>query len=247
MRRFLLALLFSLALPNYSYAALPTPIQVASGSGAASTTESATLGAGVGGGHLTIAVIFAGSLSITPTTISSVSDDKGDSFTLLDQQAAGSGATSAAGVLAYCLNTTTGATVITATLSQAATISRIQVGEYPVSGATLDKHTAAVGTTTSAASGSTSATSQASELLIGWVSARTTGTMALSNPNPANDLSQSLGTSQVAAFSDALLNTTGTQSSSYTIGGTSQFAWANGVATFTVPSSHLLSSLGAGS
>lgn len=226
--------------------ALPTPVQIASGAGTSASTVVATFAGGVSGGNLTGVTVFAGPLVSTPSTVLSVTNDKGDSYVLLDQQAAGTGTTSAAGVFAYCLNTTAGATIITATLSQNATISKSEAGEWSLIGAVLDKHIAANGTTTSAASGSTATTTVASALQIGWVAARCLGTMSLSSPSPANDLSQSSGTSQVAAFSDALLSSLGTQSASYTIGGTSSFAWACGTAIFSSPTVKSLSLLGCG-
>jgi hypothetical protein len=217
--------------PCLGVGALPTPVQTAVGTNtSAASTVVATFGQGVGSGHLV--VLYLEGTAATSTTFSTISDDKGDSFTIIDQQTSGG---FRAG-FAYLLSATAGATIITANISQSSgTGSSMVAAEYATISAALDKHTSALQTATNAlASGNTATTTQNTELLVGWVGVKGTGGSTISAPTPSGNLTQENGNpTAVAALSDGLQTTTQAQASAYTFNGVSAQASGTGIATFT--------------
>jgi len=110
--------------------------------GASSSSTVVCNMAPVGGGN-TI-VLWIGS-NTTVTGVNSVTDDKGDTCTVLDE-AGGVGAYNLTS--AYCVGVTAGAKTFTATLSSAATLALIFGDEYSsLAALVLDKHVAQTQTT----------------------------------------------------------------------------------------------------
>lgn len=221
--------------------ALPTPVQFGSGGAGPTniTSFTATFTNPMAGGNTGFAVV--GGAGVGGAAISTVVDDKGNSWTLIDSKT-NAASTALNGSAWYHPNSTAGAQVLTCTFAGSFTgTTSAQLAEYAITGATpLDVHTATAGTGTGSPqtvlSGTTAATIQASELIVGWlVSNSTPSPPTLSSPNPSNDFTTRIQVGQQASISDKIVSATGAQSASYVATYPSTMGYICGVATFKIP------------
>lgn len=222
--------------------ALPTPVQHSGVAGSGSSSIF-TFSQAVTAGNMAALIIYAGAISVTPTTITSVIDNKGNNWTKIDGMSTAATSPSS-GYLYYLPNAVSGTTSVTVTLNQSPSLGwSMYMEEWAVTGASpLDKHAINAGTATggssfTTAAGPTATTSQNNELVIGWVGASSPALGAsLTSPTPANDFNQASFNSgiQIVGFSDLLASSTGTFSSAYSGTYSTQYQWVSGVATFKI-------------
>ena len=161
------ALLLCAAVPRLAHAAARVQGCTTQNGATSSATVVCTMGAGVGGGHLV--VLFVGT-NVGVTGVSSVTDDKSDSCTVVDE-AGGAGNYNLTSV--YCPNVTAGATTFTATLSSAATLAMAFGAEFSgvLTTSPLDVHAAQTqttpGTGANAITSGSVTTTHANELIVG--------------------------------------------------------------------------------
>jgi hypothetical protein len=106
------------------------------------TTLALSLGGAVGSGHTVTGLVSYGLGSVAPT-VSSITDDKSNTYTLVDN-AIKAGATNTWGTSFFLQNITNGPTTITANFSQGVRFNRMLLDEYSgvAASSPLDGHTA---------------------------------------------------------------------------------------------------------
>ena len=216
---------------------LPTPINAYSGVGAASSSCNASTAIPSTSGSLLLAVVTAGALSGTGTSINSVTDNIGNTWVVVDSSLSNASVNKVRGALYMCANALGGVTSVTANLNQPALLSEIVVVEYALGGTSpLDQHAYAVGNGAQpqiANSGSASTTTKANELVIGWCAASgTTGVVANSPSPPNNQTTRIQANASLATITDELVSSPGNYSASYSLGSSGTAQWVCGVATF---------------
>src|SRR6185437_15512839 len=100
------------------------------GSNASAASCSATFGAAVGSGHLIAGFAFWPEAGGTTLLLSSISDDKGNTYTIVDKVSATPIGTNRDFASFYCANVTNAPTVIMANFSPSTNLIAILVDEY---------------------------------------------------------------------------------------------------------------------
>ncbi len=203
------------------------PSQTATGTSSASTTLANTpFGAGTAAGSL-IVVCLAWS---SDPTVSSIVDNVGNTYTLIDGYSSTIGLT-IKGLFYASANSTAGATTVTVTTSTSVTGS-IVVREY-ATGFGIDQHAVTDGSGGGTISAASITPTHNNEIVIGWLAVVGVGVGATAGSGFGNYSEAVSTTVLIAALEDKTIAAIATQTATFAVTGTSQ-VWLAGTVSYEI-------------